>query len=333
MPKLSIIVPIYNVEQYIHMCVDSILNQKFEDFELILVDDGSPDGCPQICDAYAAQDSRIKVIHKENGGLSDARNAGLDIACGEYIGFVDSDDWIDPMMYENMLAQAESTGADLVACGIRYYDEINDKIDHWQHITHDQTISSKSILQDFLPYHFSNLKAMACNKIYAAEIFHDLRFPFGVLYEDSHLILDILVRSKQITLLKDYYYNYIATRVGSIMNSAFSERCFSILDAWKHHYAFFLSRCNSVQAALALDRYLNEYIKHYLVIRLKHKELMPKFSSYKKLGDHFRILSCRQICEMKKLTFLLMYVSPKHALKLCMKYFPECIHPVLTQEQ
>ena len=99
--KVSAIVPVYNVEKYIYRCVDSILNQTFSDFELILVDDGSPDNCPQICDEYAKKDSRIKVIHKENGGLSSARNAGLDIASGEWISFIDSDDWIhkDYLLY------------------------------------------------------------------------------------------------------------------------------------------------------------------------------------------------------------------------------------------
>lgn len=106
MPTLSIIVPVYKVEPYLHRCVDSILAQTFTDFELILVDDGSPDNCGAICDEYAAKDSRILVIHKENGGLSDARNAGLDIAKGEYIGFVDSDDYISPQMYHFQLTHS-----------------------------------------------------------------------------------------------------------------------------------------------------------------------------------------------------------------------------------
>lgn len=102
-PKISIIVPVYEVEPYIHKCVDSILAQTFTDFELILVDDGSPDNCGEICDEYEENDSRIRVIHKENGGPSSARNAGLNIAKGDYIGFVDSDDWIETDMYEMLI--------------------------------------------------------------------------------------------------------------------------------------------------------------------------------------------------------------------------------------
>lgn len=116
MPKISIIVPVYKTEKYIHRCIDSILNQKFQDFELILVDDGSPDKCPAICDEYSVMDNRIKVIHKQNVGVSAARNTGLDIAEGEYITFVDSDDWIEQEMYQSMMNTAMQYDCDVVMC-------------------------------------------------------------------------------------------------------------------------------------------------------------------------------------------------------------------------
>ena len=112
-PLLSIIVPVYKVENYLQKCIDSILAQTFTDFELILVEDGSPDGCPALCDAAAAKDARIRVLHQKNGGLSAARNAGLDVARGEWIGFVDSDDYIAPEMYETLYKAVQSTGATL----------------------------------------------------------------------------------------------------------------------------------------------------------------------------------------------------------------------------
>ena len=116
MPRLSIIVPVYKVEKYIHKCVDSILNQTFTDFELILVDDGSPDNCGRICDEYAEKDSRVRVIHKENGGLSDARNYGIDAAEGSILGFVDSDDMIDNDMYDQMIRFLDNNELDIVCC-------------------------------------------------------------------------------------------------------------------------------------------------------------------------------------------------------------------------
>ena len=120
---LSIIVPVYNVENYLPKCIESILAQTFRDFELILVDDGSPDCCPAICDEYAAKDSRIAVIHQQNTGVSVARNAGLDRARGKYIGFVDPDDWIAPEMYEEMIAYIEKSNADLAVCGCTIVDK------------------------------------------------------------------------------------------------------------------------------------------------------------------------------------------------------------------
>lgn len=122
MPEISVIVPVYKVEPYLRKCVDSILAQTFTDIELILIDDGSPDNCGAICDEYAAKDNRVVVIHQQNAGVSAARNAGLDIARGSYIGFVDSDDWIEPEMYETMLRTAKESNADVVICGAKYTD-------------------------------------------------------------------------------------------------------------------------------------------------------------------------------------------------------------------
>ena len=116
MSLISVIVPIYNVEKYLDRCVDSIINQTYKNLEIILVDDGSPDNCLAICDSWAEKDRRIKVIHKENGGVSSARNSALDIASGDYIGFVDSDDWIEPDMYEILIKNAKKYDADISRC-------------------------------------------------------------------------------------------------------------------------------------------------------------------------------------------------------------------------
>ena len=122
-PKISVVVPVYNVEMYLERCVESIRNQTLKELEIILVDDGSPDNSPAICDRYASVDSRVKVIHKENGGLGMACNSGLDVAAGEFIAFCDSDDWLDPTMYESMYEMAKKYDADMVFSGIRQVDE------------------------------------------------------------------------------------------------------------------------------------------------------------------------------------------------------------------
>ena len=123
MDLISIIVPVYNVEKYIHECVDSIINQTYKNIEIILVDDGSPDNCGKICDEYAKKDNRIKVIHKPNGGLSDARNHGIDVANGEWLMFIDSDDWIEPNMAEKLLHSALNNKADLAISSVILFDE------------------------------------------------------------------------------------------------------------------------------------------------------------------------------------------------------------------
>lgn len=115
---ISVIVPVFKVEKFLSKCIESILNQTYTDIEVILVDDGSPDKCGEICDLYAQRDKRVKVIHKENGGQASARNAGLEIATGDYISFIDSDDWIDKDMYEELLRVAKSTDADIVGGGV-----------------------------------------------------------------------------------------------------------------------------------------------------------------------------------------------------------------------
>lgn len=118
-PKVSIIVPVYNVEKYLVRCMESLLNQTLKEIEIILVDDGSPDNCPQMCDEYARRDSRVKVIHKSNAGLGYARNSGLDVAVGEYIAFVDSDDYVDTSMYATLWNEARASNADVVFCNFK----------------------------------------------------------------------------------------------------------------------------------------------------------------------------------------------------------------------
>ena len=327
--KLSIIVPVYNVEPYLPRCIDSILAQTFTDFELILVNDGSPDRCPQICDAYAAQDSRIKVIHKENGGLSDARNAGLDIACGEYIGFVDSDDWIEPTMYEKMLGHAEQKLADIVTCGINFLDQNNCSIGDWRDVKEDILSSGHAILRDLFPYQYRNILPTVNNKIYKRKIFQELRFPLGFLYEDLHIMIDTLAQTNQIVILRDNYYNYSATRPGSITNSHYSPKMFSIMVTSKKIHNYFLQNKNTIQAGYALERYANHFMRHHLSVKIKHHTYRANFNPYFKIFPYVSFFSSKSICKMKKLAFLLSFITPRTSLKLCKKYFPECIHETL----
>lgn len=148
--KVSIIVPIYNVEKYLDRCVQSILNQTLKEIEIILVDDGSPDGCPAMCDEYAKQDSRVKVIHKKNGGLGLARNSGLEIATGEYVAFVDSDDFVNPDMYEKLYNTAKHKNLDTCYCGFNYYNSETRNVRRRQEVDGTTVFRGKTEVKNFL---------------------------------------------------------------------------------------------------------------------------------------------------------------------------------------
>ena len=215
MPKISVIVPVYKAEKFLIRCVESLQNQTFNDLEIILVDDGSPDNSPQMCDDFAQMDSRIKVIHKQNGGVSTARNAGLDAATGDYITFVDSDDFLDSIAYEKMMSKAEKYDCDVVLA-----DCIKDFPDHREMYTHE-------IRKGFYNYerlkaeYYSHLLIME-NVEYPAtisnwlilakrELLNDIRYPVGIRFSEDLLVgARIMLKAKSFYYMKDEaYYHYV----------------------------------------------------------------------------------------------------------------------------
>lgn len=216
MPAISIIVPIYKVEKYLPRCLDSILAQTFADFECILVDDGSPDNCGKICDEYAEKDSRIKVIHKANGGQSSARNAGLDIAKGDYIGFIDSDDWIEPNMYELLLNDLLHSGCDIAMC---------DFFIHRRKKSISSIPGNKKIMDadEIVKLSFSYQMLYSPIKLYNKRIFAEIRYPEDIKRnEDFFVFFSIIDKSQKMSFVRLPLYHYIF-RESSITNSNFSE--------------------------------------------------------------------------------------------------------------
>lgn len=196
--KVSVIVPVYKVEKYLDRCVESIVNQTYKNLEIILVDDGSPDNCPQLCDSWAEKDSRIKVIHKENGGVSSARNAGIDAASGEYIGFVDSDDYLDSKMYEELVTQLESSASDISCCLLKTA-AVSDGAGKTE--TFDQN--------SFLNYMFKKGDYSVCNKLFSKNLIRDIRFSSEILIgEDGYFLYQSVKRANAIVLnYTDFYKN------------------------------------------------------------------------------------------------------------------------------
>lgn len=212
--KLTVIIPVYCVEATLDRCVESVLRQDVSDMEVILVDDGSPDNSPKMCDDWATRDCRIHVIHKENGGLSDARNAALDIARGDYVTFVDSDDWISPDTYKPLLHQMDD--CDLLEYSIAgrllledaTYDNAND---YW--------LQSKAYTHTY-----------ACNKIYKRSLFSIIRYPKGVIFEDVYTLPKLLQQASKITTTSRGHYHYCFNPNG-ITATADGTKLAQLLDA------------------------------------------------------------------------------------------------------
>lgn len=214
MPKISVIVPVYNVEKYLHRCVDSILAQTFTDFELLLVNDGSKDSSGVICDEYAAKDSRVKVFHKENGGVSSARNLGLDNAKGEWVTFVDSDDWVSNTMYEAMFDKVLSEDAEAVYCDIKMCFATTEKV--WK--AAEYVPDKVKFLNNFIASEWTSL----CNVLAKRILFeaNKVRCPMGVAFcEDYHVSARLMYYAKKVCYLPESLYCYNRVNETSALHS------------------------------------------------------------------------------------------------------------------
>lgn len=238
-PLITVIVPVYKVEQYLNRCVDSIINQTYKNLEIILVDDGSPDRCGEICEEFAKADSRIRVIHKENGGLSSARNAGLDIMTGEYVGFVDSDDWIEPTMYEVLYNNILKSNAEISACGIQCdhsdgtYHFFNSNYPKQQQ--EETFIKTTAIRELIIAEKITN---SACDKLFSKEIFANLRFRCGIVNEDFELMPQCIEKAEKVIFTPAPFYHYVMTEQ-SIMRGAFKESRFTEAEISRNHMQYY----------------------------------------------------------------------------------------------
>lgn len=234
-PKISIIVPVYNVEQYIHKCIDSILIQTFTDFELILVDDSSKDTSGEICDEYVKKDSRVIVIHKENGGLSSARNAGINIAKGDYFGFVDSDDWININMYEFLYKGIIDYKADIALCRLLHLTGSNQSYYNNDKISEQEKIMDGDRLLKYLL--LFKIDSSSCTKLFKSSIFSTVRFHEGRNNEDFKLLYEVLSNVSRGIYINEVAYNYI-NRNNSITNSISSSYVFDLYENAKEMLDF-----------------------------------------------------------------------------------------------
>lgn len=279
MPKISVIVPVYKVEKYINQCIDSILAQTFSDFELILVDDGSPDKCGEICDEYANKDPRIHVIHQENGGLSAARNAGIDWANAnsnsEWITFIDSDDWVHREYLNQLYKTAISQNVDVCACNYLEFpaeetpqERHSNKIKLWA----PEEIWCKKRVTGVI----------AWGKIYYKRLWKNIRYPLGKISEDEFTTHKILFECNKIALIENTLYFYRQTP-DSIMRAKWSPRLLDRIDALKEQFDYFIARSHLKAAQISMKTCIEEIYNNIAGAKNSPHD-------YQKTIDNLRIL-------------------------------------------
>ena len=260
---ISIVVPIYKVEKYLPKCIDSIINQTYKNLEIILVDDGSPDRCGEICDEYAKTDRRIKVIHKENGGVSDARNVGIDIANGEYLGFVDSDDYLEHDFCEKMHMKLKEEKVDWIACNFKKFGESEIIIS--KTITADCLITDKEkILEDFLTgYHYPRV---VWGKLFKKEMLDKYSFKNIKIGEDTCCIMDVMLKTKSVYLYNYSGYNYFSRPDSASMRREFNKSEFDrlivfdyIMEICRENFCKYYNLIASKKAGLLCNFYNAAY--------------------------------------------------------------------------
>ena len=240
LPKISVIVPVYKVEKYLNRCVDSILNQTFADFECILVDDGSPDNCGIMCDEYAKKDKRVVVIHKENGGLSDARNRGIDWAFqnsdSDWLTFIDSDDWVHSRYLEILFDTVSNNNVKISTCGyiaVKEKKEDKELSDYNVEVDSPENMLKKGY--SYTEYNFS----IACGRLYKKELFNKIRYPFGRLHEDEFTTYKLIYACEKIAVANVPLYYYFQNSEGIMKSELSLGRLSDGLDAFKEQIDFF----------------------------------------------------------------------------------------------
>lgn len=303
---VTIIVPIYNVEKYLKECIESIINQTYKNLEIILVNDGSTDDSLKICMNYKKKDNRIVIINKTNGGLSDARNKGIDAANGKYICFVDSDDYISSAYVELLYNEARKNNTDIVLCGIKY---VNDEKKILSEYAYKKNFvkSGKELLIDY--YQENGVEVIvAWNKLYKRELFNTYRYNVGKIHEDEFLTYKILYNLDKVSIISDklYYYRKNDT---SIVNKKFNLKRLDLLEALENRMRFFKEKSENKLYILTVELYVwvlkDFYVKTKKYIDHSKNIQNTIIKKYKKMKKQF--LKSKEITKIKKIKYLCFY--------------------------
>lgn len=308
-PLISVIVPVYGVENYLSQCVQSLINQTYKNLEIILVDDGSPDNSGALCDELAKTDTRVKVIHRPNGGQSAARNDGVAIASGELLGFIDSDDYIDNDMYQYLYSILSKYDADIAVCAFRKFSEelgLLQKENAEEITSYSNKQAMKLLLEDEL------IGSHPCNKLFKRSIFSDLKFPEGRVYEDIALMHRVFARANKVVCSTKMEYNYLirgnstsytqTAKWGYSLFKAFKDRCEFICK----EYPDFSDIAIEKAIGAALGSFIHwAHFKRDAQIHVWEKETIGFMRN-----NHMKIKNCRNISSKRRKDAHIMVLCP-----------------------
>lgn len=305
---VSIIVPVYNVENYLKKCLDSIINQSYTNLEILLIDDGSTDASGVLCGKYAEKDSRVKIFYKENGGLSSARNMGLDHAEGEYITFIDSDDYLAEDAIESLVTSLEKHQADISFCQTEIVDETGAILDKSRKKYYEETVlSPEETMMEICLNRMTGTSV--CGKLYRHTLFEDIRFPVGKLYEDTYTTPDVIIRSKRVVFIGRAVYFWVQ-RSKSITHQGLTEKDFTVFSTLER----FIKIVDSHYPALheyAIVRLVNDTF-WIIMMRLVHNDdFLSKAAKIRKRYRKYWVLALRHrgLGSGKKVQVLLALVN------------------------
>lgn len=310
---ISIIVPIYKVEKVLDRCIRSIVCQTYSDLEIILVNDGSPDNCPDICDRWEKKDSRIKVIHKENGGLSDARNAGLEFANGEFIGFVDSDDWIAPEMYERLLKSMIQNNSDIAACSVEMVWENNSQS---RMLTQQKNcvLNRKEAQLELLIE--SKLKDPVWYKLYRKSVIEGIFFEKGKYHEDVFWSYRAIGNANSVSII-DYIGYYYWQRGESIMGEKYSLKRLDAVEGKCNRQEYFKEYFPELESKGLVDLWFTCLYQGQVALKeLSQKEVLQVFQRLKEVLKKYPILK-KSFKDIKKMHRIWIFMEKISLIQTC----------------
>lgn len=311
-PLISVIVPVYNVEEYLPKCLDSIINQTYKNIEIIIVNDGSTDKSGIICDEYANKDIRIKVIHKENGGLSDARNRGIDIANGDYIGFVDSDDYIAEDMYEYLYDFAVENDLDVAMCSS--CDVYKDKIIRPKNFKSIILEDKEKIIENIFVNQHGGSGIGVCNKLFKYNVIKNIRFDFGKTYEDVYFALKWIGNTNKFGRDSEVKYYYVQREESITHQKFYNDKILDVVDGYQKNYKIIFEKYPEATKAAEVRLWWAYRVAIERIYECEDAESYNKIIKYLQKTVRWnlsRILKNNKFSFRAKISYLLLSINTK----------------------